>query len=108
LVPELTQLFQLHELGRSTPKLVQACRRLHAQTVNEGPRLEGGQHVVHCHLRAEVSNAHSGFPKPINESSKRLSLFLSDADQCYGRQVVGAACCELNVELGHQGFKAIH
>jgi len=64
--------------------------------------------VVHCHLRAEVANAYGGFAEPVNERSHGFSFLLANIDQCYGRQVVGAAHRELDVELGHQGLEAVY
>ena len=64
--------------------------------------------MMHCHLKTEVLNAHSDFPESIDELSQRLSLFLANADQGNGRQVVGSASCELDIKLGHQRFKTIH
>jgi len=53
-------------------------------------------------------DAHSGSAEPVDECSQRFPLFLADADQRYGRQVVGAACCELNIKFGHQSFEAVY
>jgi len=67
LVFELSQLFQLHEFGRSAPNFVYARGWLNAKIVRKGTRTEGRQHVVHDNVRAEVSNAHCHLIEPVNE-----------------------------------------
>ena len=80
---------------------------MHRLSTN-GPGLRAVSNVVHRHLRAEVANAHSGLAEPVNERSEGLSLLLTNADQGYGCQMVGAAGCELDVELGYQCFEAVY
>ena len=69
LVSKLAKLFQLHKLGGSTLKFVQSCCRLNTQAVCERTQSEVNQHMMHCHLRAEVSNAHSDLFEPVDELS---------------------------------------
>ena len=108
LGPELVQLFQVHEHGGSSPKFVQACRGLHAQAICERTRSEGLQHMMNCHLMNEVSDAHSNLFESVDELSDGLSILLADADQGNGCSMMGSARREMDVELGHQCFKAIY
>jgi len=58
LVVELSQLFQLHELGGSSLKLVQVGGRLHVEVIDKHSWSQGRWHVVHGHIRAQVSDVH--------------------------------------------------
>jgi len=80
VVFELAEFFELHEFRRSASKIIETVRGLHTQAISERIGTQSGQHVVHCHLGAEVANAHGSFAKPIDERSQGFSLLLANAD----------------------------
>lgn len=64
--------------------------------------------MMNCHLMNEVSDAHSNLFESVDELSDGLSILLADADQGNGCSMMGSARREMDVELGHQCFKAIY
>ena len=62
---------------------------------------------MHCHIRAEVPDAHHNFPESVYKLPQRFTLLLADADQCDGCQVVQPTGRKLDVELRHQCLEAV-